>query len=200
MAKGNLQEGESIDLPHCWNERDTFQLGVKYYRGWGAYQTSFTAPGHLFSNRIWRLESEGFYGEGDLWIDGQRLDAFDAQYLGIQYDVSHLLKPDHPQRLGIRLTNKCSRHTLPGMKMPDFLLYGGLAGQMRLVGLPEFHIEDRHLQVLTERIQTHTAEIIANVEVKNQSGLQRSGGLNYMVRTWKVYQNHIHTRGSKSSS
>ncbi len=52
----------NVDLPHTWNEQDSFQDGVYYYWGWGSYRRSFrldeTVAGQ--PGDVWRLRSHGF--------------------------------------------------------------------------------------------------------------------------------------------
>ena len=124
-------------LPHCWNEHDGFQEGVAYYRGPGSYRRTFRleAAAAIDQSR-WFLESDGFYGTGDVWLNGQRLGLVDGRYLGFRLDATAALRQGAENVLGIRLTNRCGRNILPGLAMPDFLLYGGLSGSVRLVREP----------------------------------------------------------------
>lgn len=133
--------GEAVDLPHCWNRLDTFQPGVPYYRGPGSYRRTFTAGDEPAPRAAW-LCCDGFYGTGDLWLDGRRLARFDGQYLGFRIPVTGLLRPGVAHRLGIRLTNRCGRWTLPGIADPDFVLHGGLAGRIWLELAPPVHLDD----------------------------------------------------------
>lgn len=124
MANRDSGNTENITIPHCWNLHDTFQYDVNYYRGWGSYRCSFEYTPDVNRPHA-RLTSNGFYGTGEVWLDGQRIARFDAQYLGLQINLPELAAGTHV--LAIRLTNRCAKTVLPGIKMPDFLLYGGLA-------------------------------------------------------------------------
>ncbi|MDP6526403.1 MAG: glycoside hydrolase family 2 TIM barrel-domain containing protein [Kiritimatiellia bacterium] len=157
MARSWLSNKDSdsesiVNLPHCWNSRDAFQEGVSYYRGSGSYRKTFTFPEELrgLAGGRWYVESEGFYGTGDLWVNGHRLTAIDGQYIGLSVDVNEHLCPDWDNTIGVRLTNKCTRNVLPGIDMPDFLLYGGLSGKVRLVYRPELHLGPIHINVAPE--------------------------------------------------
>jgi beta-galactosidase len=147
-AAGNCD----VELPHCWNSDDTFQDGVEYYRGPGGYRCCFN-PDQSDSDLPddgacrWHLVSEGFYGTGDVWLNGCRLGRVDGQYLGFRFDVTDLMKRNGENRLGIRLSNRCSKSVLPGKDMPDFLLYGGLSGRMRLECLPLVSIDANVTQI-----------------------------------------------------
>lgn len=112
-------------------------MGVEYRRGWGSYRSTFrTPPGEVPADSVWRLESEGFYGTGDLWLNGRKVAALDGQFLGFSEECGPILNSGGMNTVGIRLTNRCGRNVLPGIRMPDFTLHGGLAGRLRLVRFP----------------------------------------------------------------
>ncbi|MCX6998297.1 MAG: hypothetical protein NTV49_14740 [Kiritimatiellaeota bacterium] len=166
-------EGAPVDLPHCWNQQDDFQEGVVYYRGPGAYRKIFRLPADApRAGRLWTLESEGFYGTGDVWLNGQRLGRVDGQYLGFELPASRPLRLDGDNLLGIRLTNRCRAHVLPGIKDPDFLLYGGLAGRLRLVGRPELCFTG-DAQVCGEGVLGPAPTAVVRGTVANDSARER---------------------------
>ncbi len=83
---GHGKAGENVDLPHCWNRSDTFQYGRKSYSGRGAYRRQFDLPTTPGGSGTWKLRSEGFYGFGDVWVDGRTIARVDGQYLGFDID------------------------------------------------------------------------------------------------------------------
>ena len=155
---------EEVQLPHCWNGQDTFQDGVEMYRGFGGYRTCIELPREVWgkSDGIWELRSEGFYGTGSIWLQGQKRKSFDAEYLGVSIDVTSAIQQDTNLLVGVRLTNRCGRHVLPGSPMPDFLLYGGLAGRMELCWKPAVHIREHSIMFCT----LESCDQVACVDVK----------------------------------
>ena len=147
ILSGNAPGGRAIALPHCWNTHDTFQDGVAYYRGGGSYRGSFTLDPSLArsKDRLWRLESEGFYGTGDVWLNGRQLARVDGQFLGVSLPVPSDQLDAGENTLAIRLTNRCRSSVLPGIRMPDYLLHGGLTGRLWLSGRPLLHFNERGL-------------------------------------------------------
>lgn len=129
-----------IHLPHSWNADDTFEEGVIHYRGAGAYRRTFDCPPLRQTDRAW-LCAEGFYGVGDVWLNGHRLDRINGQYLGFRLPVGGRLAPGASNRLAIRLTNRCSPWILPGIRDPDFILFGGLAGRVWLEWTHQTHLD-----------------------------------------------------------
>lgn len=143
---------ENVSLPHCWNTDDAFIDGVEYYRGWGSYRSRFDLSDMIHdaadsTGFRWGLVSEGFYGTGDVWLNGKKLGSVDGQYLGFSFDVTNLIKTDTENQISIRLTNRCRLSVLPGKEMPDFLLYGGMSGGLRIERIPAVSIDDNATQV-----------------------------------------------------
>ena len=156
-------QAEVVQLPHCWNTKDTFEEGVEYYRGRGGYRRRIKVPDDVAVGcGVWELRVEGFYGTGTIWIDGQKLQTFDAQYLGLSVDVTKVMQRCSEFLVGVDLTNQCAKHVLPGNPMPDFLLYGGLAGRVNLQWKASVYVSEpsvvfRCSEVSCERamVQTH---------------------------------------------
>ena len=144
---GSGKVGEDVELPHCWNRTDTFQLGRRSYSGRGAYRRQFDLPATLEGLGTWKLRSEGFYGYGDVWVDGRTIARIDGQYLGIEVDLP-ASQSAGPHILAVRLDNLWQRRVLPGKRDPDFLLYGGLAGRVWLEWVPAFHIDRDRVEVV----------------------------------------------------
>ena len=160
---------QSVDLPHCWNERDTFQSGLRYAQCSGTYQRSFELPASPvpLQDARWHLRSDGFYGTGSLHINGKRVSRVNGEYLGIREDVTPYLRHDGENEIEVRLSNAYHRYVLPGKKNPDFLLHGGLAGAVSLIRLPSVYLDDRSFQVSCANPLNETAEIDLAVTVCN---------------------------------
>jgi hypothetical protein len=169
--------GERVDLPHCWNDKDAFHENVSYYRGYGSYRKTFTVPelSGDASDTVWTLKSEGFYGTGDVWLNGRKLADVDGAYLGISLDVTGHLLTDSANVLALRLTNKCRSHVLPGIKDPDFLLYGGLAGRVWLQRRAACHLNEDTIRIRCEPAETGDNSWLVNIDfaVANRSARQR---------------------------
>ena len=155
---GRGRGGENVDLPHCWNRSDTFQYGRRSYSGRGVYRRIFDLPASPQGPGFWRLCSEGFYGVGDIWVDGRMISRVDGQYLGFGVDLPISLSQGQ-HLLAIRLDNLWQRRVLPGKRDPDFLLYGGLAGRVWLEWVSAFHIDRNQVEVICAP-GTEGAEIV----------------------------------------
>jgi beta-galactosidase len=143
---GRGDGSEIVDLPHCWNRRDTFQPGHQSYVGKGAYRRSIDLSASPEGPGSWRLRSGGFYGFGDLWIDGRAVAVIDGQYLGFDVALPAPLSSGR-HTIALRLENLAQRRVLPGRRDPDFLLYGGLAGRLWLEWVPAFHLDENTVEI-----------------------------------------------------
>ena len=166
--------GVPVRLPHTWNDRDTFQQDVDYRRGFGSYRCRFFFGPETTGNDSpsWWLRSDGFYGTGELWLNGRRHARFDAQYMGLSIDVTECLSCSELV-LGIRVTNRCAAHILPGIGMPDFVLYGGLAGRVWLEQIPSLSVERDETVVTTEFVGETGADLGFSTFVCNRSDRAR---------------------------
>ena len=144
--RGRGDGGEMVDLPHSWNDLDTFQHGRRSYSGFGAYRRELDLPTKVGSG-VWRLRSEGFYGIADVWLDGTPLARVDGQFLGFEINLSGSLAAG-PHVLAVRLDNLFHPNVLPGKRDPDFLLHGGLAGRVWIEWVPALHIDTGHVEVV----------------------------------------------------
>jgi hypothetical protein len=144
---GRGRGGETVNLPHCWNRDDTFQYGRSSYSGHGAYRRALELPQPVGDHGFWRLCSEGFYGFGDVWLDGRFIARVDGQYLGFDIDLPVGLAAGR-HTMAIRLDNLFQRRLLPGKRDPDFLLFGGLAGRVWIEWVPAFHIDTDRVQIV----------------------------------------------------
>jgi beta-galactosidase/beta-glucuronidase len=143
---GRKRGGEVVDLPHCWNRTDTYQFGKRSYSQKGAYRREIEIPEAPEDSGRWHLRTEGFYGWGDVWLDGQAIARIDGQYLGIDVPLPEAI-PSGRHLLTVRIDNIFQKRVLPGRRDPDFLLYGGLACRVWLEWVPEFHIDTDRVEI-----------------------------------------------------
>ncbi len=156
-----------VDLPHCWNTRDTFQPGVDYFRGTGAYLRSFRMP-----SEETHLVAGGFYGLADVFLDRRRIARVDGQYLGFGIDLSPHATPGREHELVVRLTNRCPKSVLPGTPLPDFLLFGGLAGGLRLEARPTERLAEDGIEIRTDHLLSPVAKVGVEVPVVGSPGAE----------------------------
>ena len=69
----------AVKVPHCWNAEDTFLQDKGYRRGWGSYRIELESEQPPAGAAY--LISEGFFGVGDVWINGSQVLA-DGEHTG----------------------------------------------------------------------------------------------------------------------
>ncbi len=158
--RGEGDDFETVRLPHTWNAHDTFQVGRTSYSGLGAYRRRVALPPYESPLPLeWQIRAGGFYGTGDVWLDGRRLAALDGQYLGAAVRLPTADR-DEERLLAFRLDNRCRRNVLPGRwrhtmleryRLPDHLLHGGLTGGVVLQGLPSCRFDLDTVEIVSER-------------------------------------------------
>ena len=136
---GRGRNGRPVILPHSWNAADTYQRNRVSRSGWGAYRRPTALPKSA-EGMSWKLRLGGFYGVGDVWLDGRRLVEVDGQFLGASIDLPRLHEATDCV-FAIRLDNRWHRHVLPGIRQPDFIMHGGHAGGVWLEGSPELRLD-----------------------------------------------------------
>lgn len=156
-----------ISLPHTWNTHDTFRENVDYHRGWGSYSRVCHIPVDL-TQGLWFLVTEGFYGTGDLSVNGSHVARVDGQYLGLNEDLTSYLRPGQ-NHIGLRLTNDCAAHVLPGIAMPDFILYGGLSGRAWLEYRPSIHLDTDNWLIRDHGILTQNPGLFVSINLVNDA-------------------------------
>jgi beta-galactosidase len=122
----------------------------------------------------WHLVSEGFYGVGEVWLNGTRVDEVDGQYLGFRLDVSSQVLPGRSNVIGIRLNNSYHPFVLPGKKHPDFLLYGGMAGRVFLQRVPVLSIEPFSFRILCADPLSASPTLLVTLSVRNLDNKPRA--------------------------
>jgi hypothetical protein len=183
--------GEKVTLPHSWNASDTFQIGRRSYSGWGAYRAAFTLPMASVTDRAtWRLRTGGFYGVGDVWIDGRRLATVDGQYMGVTVDLPPM-EGGAEHLLAVRLDNRWHRNVLPGFRRPDFILHGGLAGGAWVEGLPATYFDLDRL-----RIDCHTQDSRAELVTIDWALAGAPAVAGEVSVEWSVTDDHGHRVGA----
>jgi len=166
-----LPDQRAVDLPHSWNDRDTFQKGLDYYIGPAVYWREFKRPGSAdqeFPER-WRLRTGGFYGSAEVLLNRRRVGVFEGEYLGFDVDVTEELRQRGDHQLVLSMTNRRPLHVLPGKRLPDFLLHGGLAGGLSLERVPALRLEEDETRIWTEHALTDRAQVHIDWRLVNET-------------------------------
>ena len=161
-----VRTGRSVWLPHSWNADEEYTVGRIPARGWATYQLDLDVP-ELDGCREWRLQCDGFYGIGRAWVNRRCVGRFNGDFLGFDLEVTTALRRGL-NRLTIQVCNRYSRRVLPALPDPDFHLYGGLGGSMRLVALPQVRLESTECRAMG--MPDQTGGVCVGIGVVNRTG------------------------------
>ena len=170
--------GEPVVLPHCWNAAEEYVAGVVPRRAWATYALDAEIP-RPDPDREWRLRCDGFHGTGAVWINGRSLGRFNGDYLGFDLDAAGALR-EGANRIVVQVSNRYSRHVLPAIPDPDFHLYGGLGGGMRLDVLPRVRLSRRNCRILAD--PERPGELDVDVGMLNHGEMPVSASVRIEIR------------------
>ncbi|GGD57573.1 glycoside hydrolase family 2 protein [Croceicoccus mobilis] len=165
----------SISVPHTYNAEDSGIGGAKargepegeYYRGPAWYRLSFEhvpAPG---KRQI--LHFGGATLKADVWLNGRKVGTHRGGYAAFRFDVTDELQAGR-NVLAVRVDNAKNPEISP--LNGDFNVFGGLYREVRLIEVPELHLDRMNhagpaIRAWTEAIGDDTAKIGSNVAVVN---------------------------------
>lgn len=165
----------TLDLPHDWSIEGTpredapgggrvgfFPTGV----GW--YRKAFRLPSDARGREV-RLELDGVYMNGDVWINGQHLGRRPYGYSSVAYDVSrHLVSGVNV--VAVRVDNS---------RQPNSRWYtgSGIYRHTWLSVMDRLHIGHWGTYVTTPRVDSAEAEVRVITRVENDHGKPRRGVL-----------------------
>ncbi len=168
-----------LDLPHDWSIEGTPREDapgggrVGYFpTGIGWYRKAFRLPGGS-TGRIARLDFDGVYMNGDVWLNGQHLGKRPYGYIGFGYDVTSALVPG-VNVVAVRVDNS---------SQPNSRWYSG-SGISRHVWLTltgSLRVAHWGVTVTTARADSASADVVAATRVLDDAAAPRAGVLRTLV-------------------
>ncbi len=165
---------ETVSVPHCFNAEDTFVPKRGYYRGPAWYR--IVLPETPVSARV-ELESLGAFSVTHVWVNGVFAGKFMGGFTGFAVDLTPHLRRSEQNILALRVTNQHNPDVLPGKRIPDYNLYGGLYREVGLRVTDPLHIPDRGVIVMTPKVSKDEGTMHLNVRLKNDRRGKASGHL-----------------------
>ncbi len=100
-----------LNLPHDWAVEGDFDRKNPSGTGGGAlpggigwYRKTFV-PSADDSDRLWRIDFEGVYMNGEVFVNGTSLGVRPYGYISFGYDIAHLLKFGEENVIAVRVDN-----------------------------------------------------------------------------------------------
>lgn len=130
------QNGETVDLPHTWNNIDGQDGGEDYWRGRAAYTRKLEIAQK--ADEAYFLEIRGCNSSADVYLNGVHLARHDGGYSTFRVDLSGALA-DGENLLTVIADNSENGRVYP--QFADFTFYGGLYRDVNLITVPRQHFE-----------------------------------------------------------
>ncbi len=128
--------GESINLPHTWNNVDGIDGGNDYFRGACLYTKTLKKADLPNKDRHY-LEICGANSSADVYINGEKLCHHDGGYSTFRVDLTDKITDEI--KIAIVVDNSPNETVYP--QMADFTFYGGLYRNVNLISVSEAHFD-----------------------------------------------------------
>jgi len=156
---------EEVRLPHSFNAKDTFIPVRGPYRGPAWYRKRFQhpSPGYIF------LRFDAVWGKVQVWLNGKDLGEHIDGLVGFELELTQHLA-DGQNLIAIRVDNSHDPRVLPGKRLPDYNVYGGLCGDVWLVTKGPCFFPWRSLTITSRDVHESRAkvDIVALLASKDQ--------------------------------
>ncbi len=131
---------QTLKVPGDWNSQVP---ALEWYRGVIWYKKSFnyTAP----INHKTYLHFDGAYLKKDIYLNGKLLARHDGGFTAFNTDISSQLKAGD-NTLVIKVDSRSDAAGIP-TEQNDWMNYGGLTRDVKLVSVPQQHIQNYKLQL-----------------------------------------------------
>ena len=173
---------KSINLPHTWNAIDgadgwsgVDEGGEHYYRGLGGYRKKFTISESIDGKRVY-IEFEGANTVTEVFINGVFAGRHEGGYAAFRFDITELLKRDSENVIAVN--NAPTDYIAPITNQGDFTKMGGIYRDVKLIILPEVHIDLMDFGssgvYITPKIKEGCADIGVLVRLANDGGSSKT--------------------------
>ncbi len=158
---------EEVRLPHSFNAADTFIPVRGPYRGPAWYRKRFrhAGKGNVF------LRFDAVWGKVHVWLNGEDLGEHTDGLVGFELELTdHLVSGQN--LIAIRVDNSHDPRVLPGKRLPDYNVYGGLCGDVWLVNKGPCFFRWRSLAITPREVGEGRAkvDIVAAMASKDRVG------------------------------
>jgi beta-galactosidase len=133
LEKALLETGESVILPHTWNNIDGQDGGNDYLRQRCWYLKNFKST--VNNGEKVYLEIEAASQKAEVFLNGKRIGEHKGGYSIFRFELTPYLKEDN--LLAISVDNSVSDEIYP--QYADFTFYGGLTRNVNLMVVPATH-------------------------------------------------------------
>lgn len=159
----DMDNWQSINLPHSWNSLDATDLEPGYRRSGGWYKKNIEVL--INSNSIYELYFEGVNITSEVFVNGTKVGSHIGGYIGFTIDVSDALK-NGTNEIVVRADNSYDPEIIPSQKS-DFFIFGGITRDVFLQTKPKTHL--LNLKYTTPQVSNEMGTLEGTVSVINAS-------------------------------
>ncbi|MCE5345174.1 MAG: hypothetical protein LLG13_02635 [Bacteroidales bacterium] len=158
----NRKNWTKVTVPQAW---DCYETALWGYEGTGWYTTIINPNDFNPETRTEIIFNRVMY-YSKVWLNGEFIGENIGGYLPFSFDITRYLKRGQENKLVVRVDNKPRIEWLPAAKQIEWIQYGGILQNVRLVGTSHTYIDD--LTVRTDLIKG-SAKINCIVTIINES-------------------------------
>ena len=173
MEKGYENKKLQVMVPGCI---ETIP-GFENYRGWAAYETSFSAEGNI------RLEFKGVSHFAEVYVDDEKVAGHYGSYTPFTICIQNL--PTGMHRLKV-LTDNAFREEY-ALDIPnDYMSYGGISRGVLLESIGDIYLKHAHLTPLYEKDGAWYADV--EIVCENLSETEQTASVRFSIAGTTVDQ------------
>ncbi|MDE3740916.1 glycoside hydrolase family 2 TIM barrel-domain containing protein [Maribacter polysaccharolyticus] len=136
ISWGNIEEWETVNLPHTWNNLDAIDDEAGYYRGVGWYKkTIFIEEEGQHTKTL--IYFEGANQVADLYVNGSWVGQHKGGYTRFHFDITPFLKIGQDNVFAIKVDNSHNTDIPP--LSADFTFFGGIYRDVFLIKMNDVH-------------------------------------------------------------
>ena len=134
----SLQNWETVNIPHTWNDRDAFDDQPGYYRGIGWYAKELIVPMEWKGKSVF-IHFEGANQETDVFLNGKHLGNHKGGYTAFNFRIDDQVNYGQKNLITVKVDNKHDKNIPP--LNADFTFYGGIYRNVRLIVSDAVHFD-----------------------------------------------------------
>lgn len=132
----NVNDWETVTLPHTWNAKDGQDGGNDYYRG-TCYYTKKLALSECKEAEEVYIEFEGANSSADVYVNGKLAVHHDGGYSTFRANITELLTDEN--EIVVAVDNAPNDRVYP--QVADFTFYGGIYRNVNIICVPKAHFD-----------------------------------------------------------
>ena len=155
------------------------KMQSQYHRRAGWYRKAFEIP-NPDGGRRWWLVFDGAMQTTKVWVNGRFVgENAVGGYTPFSFDITKFVHPGPDNMLAVRVDHTVAPHAPPDPHTKDYMQFGGLYRNVRLVSSGPLHIpfawtgEEAGLRVVVESLSPDSAAVRVDVAVRNEADSAR---------------------------